>query len=119
MEREHLIIIALILVAIYVMNKDDSKDTVKNIAPMGRIRYEGEPEVLPFGHIRSRRESFDLPDGEFPAHIRYSDKYIGQSQHIKNSIRYDNRDRMFNGMFAGAPQRIRYDECGPNSMPPC
>jgi hypothetical protein len=44
--------------------------------------------------------------------IRYSDKYLGRAQHIKNSIRYDNRNHMFNGMFAGAPSHnIRYADC--------
>jgi hypothetical protein len=64
MEREHLIIIALILVAIYMMNKDDSMDSVKSVTPMGHIRTE----VGPFGHIRTEE---NLPSGVGPlGHIR-------------------------------------------------
>ena len=96
MEREHLIIIALILVALYMMNTDKKQDTVKAIGPMGRIRYEG---VDPFGgldrsmtnHIRTREGFYEgdeyLKSGGGPYHIRYSDKNFAQSQHIKNHIR--------------------------------
>jgi hypothetical protein len=122
MEREHLIIIALILVAIYMMNKDDSMDTVKSITPpMGYIRYNEPPfdgSMAP-NHIRYKsREGFEADDGRDSAgmmnHIRYSDKYLGRAQHIKNSIRYDNRNHMFNGMFAGAPSHnIRFEANGP------
>lgn len=117
MEREHLIIIALILVAIYMMNKDDSMDTVKSITPMGHIRYNEPPVIGPLGHIRYKsHEGFEAESPQDSAgvqgqHIRYSDKYLGRAQHIKNSIRYDNRNNMFNGMFAGAPSHnIRYEE---------
>ena len=73
MEREHLIIIALILVALYMMNKDDTKDTVQGMAPavgpLGRIRYNipcpdgsmapSNLDCPPFpAHIRTRREGF-------------------------------------------------------------
>jgi hypothetical protein len=135
MEREHLIIIALILVAIYMMNKDDSMDSVKSVTPMGHIRTEVGPfghirteenlpsGVGPLGHIRYKsHEGFEAEDpanasGKGYEHIRYSDKYIGRAQHIKNSIRYDNRNNMFNGMFAGAPSHnIRTVDC---STMPC
>jgi hypothetical protein len=125
MEREHLIIIALILVAIYMMNKDDSMDSLKSVTPMGYIRTGGcgpdgtDPCTL--GHIRYKsHEGFEAEDPanasgkgyDNPQHIRYSDKYIGRAQHIKNSIRYDNRNNMFNGMFAGAPSHnIRTVDC--------
>ena len=122
MEREHLIIIALILVAIYMMNKDDSMDSVKSVTPMGHIRTttgcgpNGDSPCT-LGHIRYKsHEGFEAnqanqdTEGKGYDRIRYSDKYIGRAQHIKNSIRYDNRNNMFNGMFAGAPQHIRTTE---------
>jgi hypothetical protein len=122
MEREHLIIIALILVAIYMMNKDESMDTLKSVKPM-HIRYGCGPDgtsECTLGHIRYKsHEGFEADDGRDSAgiqgqHIRYSDKYLGRAQHIKNSIRYDNRNGMFNGMFTGAPSHnIRYESNGP------
>ena len=136
MEREHLIIIALILVALYMMNKDDSKDTVQGIAPapgpLGRIRYNTDCDPLgapgsnpcapPIGsHIRTRREGF-MPANdqaqEFDlssyggSHIRLSDKYIGGSQHIKNHIRSRNTNSSFNGMMSGEP--FRFTDCDPS-----
>lgn len=134
MEREHLIIIALILVAIYMMNKDDSMDSVKSVTPMGHIRYGCGPngdDPCTLGHIRYKsHEGFETgtnQDAEGKGydntqHIRYSDKYIGRAQHIKNSIRYDNRNGMFNGMFAGSPQHIREGFevcCSENGAPGC
>lgn len=105
MEREHLIIIALILVALYMMNKD-TKDIVKAISPFGRIRYtDVDPSLNPYGgstaHIRTRREGFvaDAEAGTFGQHIRLGDKYFGGSQHIKNHIRHNNRNNMFSGMM--------------------
>ena len=103
MEREHLIIIALILVALYMMN-NDKKDTVKGISPMKRIRYaDVDPSTLdsPFGHIRTRREGFvaDAEPGAMPERIRLGDKYFGGSQHIKNHVRHNNRNNMFSGMM--------------------
>jgi hypothetical protein len=144
MEREHLIIIALILVALYMMNNDKKQDKVKAIGPMGRIRYEGDsidkfldnPGQGPQGHIRHRREGFTTGDnqdeiGNYPTevgagqHIRIrGDKDWGHSQHIKNHIRHNNRNNMFNGMMEGCgtkPMHIetfRFTEaCGPNDMP--
>lgn len=128
MEREHLIIIALILVAIYMMNKDDSIDSVKSVTPMGHIRTTtgcGPNGDSPCNTLHIRYKSHEGFESEDPANasgkgydrIRYSDKYIGRAQHIKNSIRYDNRNNMFNGMFAGAPSHnIRTVDC---STMPC
>ncbi len=113
MERDHLIIIALILVALYMMNKDDSKDTVQGIAPgpLGRIRYTEAGTMLSHldgpieQHIRHRREGFETPDPEagleiaLQKHIRLSDKYIGGSQHIKNHIRSRNTNTSFGGLM--------------------
>ena len=62
MEREHLIIIALILVALYMMNSSSSKDKVKAIGPAGRIRYNTEFNPLgancPDGSPPPCREGF-------------------------------------------------------------
>jgi hypothetical protein len=111
MESEHLIIIALILVALYMMN-NDKKDTVKGISPMKRIRYTEGDNLLPtgpsnLGHIRTRREGFYGDDQDnagvnlssVGAHIRLGDKYFGGSQHIKNHVRHNNRNNMFSGMM--------------------
>ena len=116
MEREHLIIIALILVALYMMNSSSSSDKVTAMGPMGRIRYEGvDPSTLDpslfMGHIRTRREGFEADplkaDGTFPQHIRLGDKDWGHSQHIKNHIRSRNTNSMFSGMTTG---------CGSNTI---
>ena len=119
MERSHLIIIALIFIALYMMNKD-TKDTVMSmgpVGPMGRIRYNDCPGGLappcPFGHIRTRREGFEAEDSErivggtekslaMPERIRYSDKSFAHSQHIKNHIRNRNTNSMFSGMVGGS-----------------
>jgi hypothetical protein len=101
MEREHLIIIALILVALYMMNTDH-KDTVKTMAPMGRIRYEGDSALdpnRPLGHIRTREGYEAVNDGMQPNHILLSDKSFAHSQHIRNHIRNRNMNSMFNGMM--------------------
>jgi hypothetical protein len=117
MEREHLIIIALILVALYMMNTSSSKDKVTGMGPANRIRYTDpllpSSDIDPMGgtlpadkgsHIRTRREGFasDCPPGAACSQrIRHSDKYIGGSQHIKNHIRHNNRNNMFNAMMEG------------------
>ncbi len=118
MEREHLIIIALILVALYMMNKD-TKDTVVSMGPMGpmgRIRYvnplEGGAELGFGGHIRTRREGFEVKDdaqmGDFGQRIRYSDKHFASSQHIKNHIRNRNMNSMFSGMMGTGCEPFRF-----------
>lgn len=124
MECEHLIIIALILAALYMMNKD-TKDTVKSISPMSRIRYE-EEIGNPLGgnrapnHIRTRREGYaagpDSPGvdqtsvGSGTMRIRLGDRDWGHSQHIKNHVRHDNRNNMFSGMMGTG--------CGGSTMTP-
>uniref|UniRef100_A0A6C0DK90 Uncharacterized protein n=1 Tax=viral metagenome TaxID=1070528 RepID=A0A6C0DK90_9ZZZZ len=112
MEREHLIIIALILVALYMMNTDH-KDTVKAMAPMGRIRYEGDllngpPGPGPTNYIRTREGFYgtDVNGNIVPEHIRLSDKSFAHSQHIRNHIRNRNMNSMFNGVM-GMPEDIR------------
>ena len=112
MEREHLIIIALILVALYMMNSSSSKDKVKAIGPAGRIRYTDGPFDGSLAHIRTRREGF-MQEGQDSSginqssvgpqqRIRLGDRDWGHSQHIKNHIRYDNRNNMFSGMMEGS-----------------
>ena len=123
MEREHLIIIALILVALYMMNSSSSKDKVKAIGPAGRIRYGecpggSDPPCSPLGHIRTRREGF-MQEGQDSSginqssvgpqqRIRLGDRDWGHSQHIKNHIRYDNRNNMFSGMMEGCAEKFRF-----------
>jgi len=125
MEREHLIIIALILVALYMMNTDKKQDKVKAIGPAGRIRYEGEQLFngpSPLGYIRTR-EGYVIEgaEGEMPQRIRMGDKDYGQGTYVKSHIRHNSRNNMFSGMMGtGCKEGFRMeDPCGPNSMPPC
>lgn len=113
MEREHLIIIALILVALYMMNKD-TKDTVQGMGPANRIRYITDEELAALqargGPPGPGQEPFAMPQ-----RIRHSDKYIGGSEHIKNHIRHNNRNNMFNAMMEGCgdkkPEGFRFTTC--------
>ncbi len=109
MEREHLIIIALILVALYMMNSSSSSDKVTAMGPANRIRYTTEEDLQRlassgggFGHIRTRREGYDVvegAEGEFPQRILLGDKDYGKGHFIRNHIRHDNRNNMFSGMM--------------------
>jgi hypothetical protein len=77
MEREHLIIIALILVAIYMMNKDDSMDSCKiHYSTMGHIRYADGP----------------LEGSNAPNHIRYKshEGFEAESTQLKIKVTSDN-----------------------------
>jgi hypothetical protein len=112
MEREHLIIIALILVALYMMNKD-TKDTVVSMGPagpMGRIRYNIDP-MGPICGGEGKPECFSMPEPfAMPNRVRYSDKHFASSQHIKNHIRNRNMNSMFSGMMGTEPFRFN-TEC--------
>jgi hypothetical protein len=102
MEREHLIIIALILVALYMMNKDTNNDTVQAIGPMGRIRYyENMDEYGNMDGFLPSNETFEMPSFDEDMSSLVSDTYIGASQHIKNHIRSRNMNSMFSGMVGG------------------
>jgi hypothetical protein len=118
MEREHLIIIALILVALYMMNNDKKQDTVKAISPMGRIRYgecPGPDCIGNMGHIRTRREGFFADnDGTQPLHIRIrGDRDYGQGHFIKGHVRHNNRNNMFSGMMGGCSETFRMEDVDP------
>ena len=96
MEQEHLIIVAMLAVILYMIMKHSENCNCgscmqsKMVPPFGRVRTD-LPE-----RIRMRR---DGPlDGPLPQNIRVSDKYIGAGQTVKGHIRYDNRHGMFNGM---------------------
>ncbi len=117
MEQEHLIIVAILAVILYMIMKHSNNCNcgtcmqTKMIeasavaplvsGPMGRIRYEENLAAGPPARIRTDEIG---PMG----HIRVSDKYIGAGQTVKGHIRYDNRNGMFNGMFSGNPHHIRY-----------
>jgi hypothetical protein len=107
MESEHLIIIALILFVLYMLNKDDQKDSVQTITPMGRIRYTGNDSnvIGNMGHIRTR-EGYEALGGEgrMMERIRLSDKSFAHSQHIRNHIRNRNMNSMFSGMMGADAQ---------------
>ena len=120
MEREHLIIIAIVLVVMWMLmghSSDCNCEECMNKAMMpSHIRY-GNPgdDVFPGGHIRMRREEEKLPFG----HIRMSDKYFGATQHIQHHLRRDNKRGLLNGLYAGAPQHIRYGGDCPDPNMPC
>lgn len=117
MEQEHLIIVAILAVILYMIMKHSENCNCgscmqsKMIGPLGHIRHREESLAAgPPARIRYE-ENIVGPLG----HIRVSDKYIGAGQHIKQHIRYDNRNGMFSGMFSGNPQHIRYG--GEGEMP--
>ena len=130
MEREHLIIVAILALVLFMLMKHSGdcncsgcmKDKMVNMP--AHIRYRGDEPTSTAAHIRTRR--FDATDcNNAPCsecqgfnckpdqhiRVRYSDKYIGAGQHIKNHIRHDSRQSMFNGMFSGSPQHIREGFC--------
>jgi hypothetical protein len=113
MDREHLIIIALILVALYMMNKDTNTDTVQamgRVGPMGRIRYADAPGPEIKGPLDGG-EPFAMPN-----RVRYSDKSFAHSQHIKNHIRHGNRNASFKGLMEGdcGSEPFRFTTCSTN-----
>jgi hypothetical protein len=131
MEREHLIIVAILALVLYMLMKHSGdcncsgcmKDKMVNMPAHIRYQETMQPSIFP-GHIRTRRfeatdcnnapcsecSGYNCKPGEH-IRVRYSDKYIGAGQHIKQHIRYDSRQGMFNGMFSGSPQRIREGFC--------
>lgn len=115
MEQEHLIIIALILLALYMMDKSSS-DKVQGMAPMGRIRYGEDLGIIgPQGHIRTR-EGYQVgtePSAGMMERIRLGDRDFNHSQHVKQHIRYNNRNNMFSGMMGtGCGEGFRFtDDC--------
>jgi hypothetical protein len=107
MEREHLIIIAIVLVVMWMLMKHshdcNCNECMHKAMMPSHIRYD-EPNGMMPGHIRMRDEEVKPPFG----HIRMSDKYFGATQHVQHHLRYDNKRGLLNGLYAGAPQRIRY-----------
>ena len=119
MEREHLIIIAIVLVVMWMLMKHSSDcncNECMNKAMMpAHIRYGTDNDGFLPGHIRMRREEgvgAPSQDAANPfGHIRMSDKYFGATQHIQHHLRRDNKRGLLNGLYAGAPQHIRRQEC--------
>ena len=114
MEREHLIIIAIVLVVMWMLmghSNDCNCDKCMNKAMMpSHIRYQTDAptEIGPMGRIRYE----EAPTGPGPlGRIRMSDKYFGATQHIQHHLRRDNKRGLLNGLYAGSPQHIRYQEC--------
>ncbi len=118
MEQEHLIIVAVLAVILYMLMKHSANCNCSSCAN-DKVLRGGMP-----AHIRMGRFDGELPDpstnpfeGKPQQHIRYSDKYIGAGQHIKQHIRYDSRQGMFNGMFSGSPSHhIRTNVCEEGMM---
>jgi len=125
MEREHLIIIAIVLVVMWMLMKHSSDcncNECMNKAMMPAHIRMREGEIVfaagPPEHIRMREA--ETVQGNFtPERIRMSDKYFGATQHIQHHLRRDNKRGLLNGLYAGAPQRIRYGGCGPNGDEDC
>lgn len=111
MEQEHLIIVAILALILYIVMKHSENCNCgscmqsKMVGPLGGPRYEGN-SIMP-ARIRYEEQPMVGPLGR----VRVSDKYIGAGQTVKGHIRYDNRNGMFNGMFSGNPSHhIRTEE---------
>lgn len=116
MEREHLIIVAILALVLYMLMKH-SGDC--NCSSCMKDRTVGMPSHIRMGRFEatdcnnapcSQCQGYNCKPDEH-IRVRHSDKYIGAGQHIKNHIRYDSRQGMFNGLFSGSPQRIREGFC--------
>ena len=120
MEQEHLIIIAVLAVILYMLMKHSANC---NCSSCVNDKVVGGSYGSMPAHIRMGRFDGELPDPStnpfegLPQRIRYSDKYIGAGQHIKQHIRYDSRQGMFNGMFSGAPSHHIRSDCPDPNMP--
>jgi hypothetical protein len=122
MEQEHLIIVAILAVILYMLMKHSSNCNCSSC--MNDKVVGGMP-----AHIRMGRFNEGLPDPstnplegrlqEPSKRIRYSDKYIGAGQHIKQHLRHDSRQGMFSGMFSGSPSHhIRMCDDSPGCTGP-
>ena len=113
MEQEHLIIVAILAVILYMLMKHSSNCNCSSCMN-DKVVGGGMPAHIRMGRFNvceSDPYAPGCPLSATPQRIRYSDKYIGAGQHIKQHIRYDSRQGMFNGMFSGAPQHIRTNVC--------
>ena len=111
MEREHMIILGIALLILYMLNRCPAGCTCGKCM---KDRYITQA-TLPPAHIRYENpfEGSTAEESAGPGayiRMRYGDKYLGATQHVKQHIRRDNRAGMFNGMFSGSPQHIRYTE---------
>jgi hypothetical protein len=107
MEREHLIIIAIVLIVLWMLMGHSSNCNCSKCRMNGmpnHIRYEGPLD----GPLPQRIRYADGPFDGSTAHIRMSDKYFGATQHIQHHLRRDNKRGLLNGLYAGSPQHIRY-----------
>ena len=114
MEKEHLIIIAILGVILYMcMTKSEGfnyEEIPFEVPPSGHVRYQVPPG--PVSHIR---QGGPCGDGSCPQHIRTdaplgvptggstggSDMNIMYSQYITNHIRSNRRNNMMNSMMYG------------------
>jgi hypothetical protein len=116
MEQEHMIIIALLVVALYFLMmrkpcvcpirpsqgfglekfrfRDAAQDKEINETPMGL------PDARPLGaHIRSRRQ--DDGQGFGLNHVRNRNHNMYQSQYVRHHLKADHRGKMMNSMIRG------------------
>ena len=118
MEQEHIIIVAILAVILYMIMKHSNNCNcgtcmqtkmieASKVSPLGRIRYEEHVRAGAGPPARIRYEEHVAAVGHM-GHIRVSDKYIGAGQTVKGHIRYDNKPGMFYGMFSGNPLHIKY-----------
>ena len=113
MEKEHLIIIAILGVILYMcMNKSEGFNYQLG-GPCGdggcgqRIRYHIDPPG-PVNHIRYQSGTLSTNPN---ARLRSSMNIMG-SQHVRNHIRSDRRNNMMNSMMYGYQPT-----CDPNVNP--
>ena len=107
MEKEHLIIIAILGVILYMcMNKSEGFNyQVDPPGPVNRIRYQVDPPG-PVAHIRYQSGTLSTNPN-----ARISSMNIMGSQHVRNHIRSDRRNNMMNSMMYG------YQACDPAVNP--
>ena len=98
MEKEHLIIIAILGVILYMcMNKSEGFYVDMPVNIPEHIRYQNDMPVNIPQHIRYQTLSSN-PNPN--ARIRSNMNIMG-SQHVRNHIRSDRRNNMMNSMLYG------------------
>lgn len=120
MEKEHLIIIAILAVILYMcMNKSEKfygpteEDRQRGANFAQNIRYQDASGKVPYTSFAQNIRYQDCggkPCGEaFAQRIHRNDMNIFGSQYIKGHIRNDRRNNMMSSMMYGDPR-----DCGEN-----
>lgn len=117
MEQEHMIIIALLVIALYflMMRKScncpmprlqgfDMREGFQSNTEEVNAALESAGGYLPTAWIRSRRQDDCKLSGTCAGHIRNRNHNMYQSQYVKHHLKADHRAKMMNSMMTGAPQ---------------